>query len=144
MIRLLDVNVLIALAWPNHVHHAAAHAWFASVSGEGWATCSITEVGFVRVSANAAAIPTAVSPIEAGKVLGAMTALPGHTFWPDATRLIQSDAIPLSYVTGHRQVTDAHLIALGDAHGGRVATFDRRMLTLGGDQTARVELVPLG
>ena len=36
MVYLLDVNVLIALAWPNHVHHAAAHTWsrFASASLE--------------------------------------------------------------------------------------------------------------
>ena len=31
---LLDTNVLLALAWPNHQHHAQAHAWFAA---HGWA-----------------------------------------------------------------------------------------------------------
>jgi predicted nucleic acid-binding protein len=30
MSSLLDVNVLLALAWPNHVHHAASRTWFAS------------------------------------------------------------------------------------------------------------------
>ena len=39
MTALLDVNVLIALAWPNHVHHVAARAWFEEHREEGWATC---------------------------------------------------------------------------------------------------------
>jgi len=42
--------VLIALAWPNHVHHERAQAWFSSSRDQGWATCPVTESGFVRVS----------------------------------------------------------------------------------------------
>ena len=49
MIALPDVNVLIALAWPNHVHHDAARSWFAESRATGWATCPVTEAGFVRV-----------------------------------------------------------------------------------------------
>ncbi len=37
---LLDVNVLVALAWPNHAHHGAAIAWFTQVCKEGLATCA--------------------------------------------------------------------------------------------------------
>jgi len=47
-VSLLDVNVLLALAWPNHVHHPAAHRWFAENHREGWATCPLTQMGFVR------------------------------------------------------------------------------------------------
>lgn len=39
---LLDINVLLALAWPSHQHHAAAHGWFARESRHGWATCAFT------------------------------------------------------------------------------------------------------
>ena len=39
MIQLLDLNLLIALAWPSHVHHPQAHAWFADRAPSGWATC---------------------------------------------------------------------------------------------------------
>ena len=56
MVGLFDVNVLVALAWPNHVHHARALDWFREHSPLGWATCSITETGFVRVSSNRAAV----------------------------------------------------------------------------------------
>ena len=39
MTALLDVNVLMALAWPNHVHHAPARSWFNARRKSGWATC---------------------------------------------------------------------------------------------------------
>ena len=68
---LLDVNVLIALAWPNHAHHGAAHRWFDDAGRAGWATTPFTESGFVRVSSNRAAIPTATSPALALELLTA-------------------------------------------------------------------------
>ena len=42
---LLDVNVLIALFDETHVHHEAAHDWFADNRAAGWATCAITRTG---------------------------------------------------------------------------------------------------
>ena len=56
MITLPDVNVLIALAWPNHVHHDPARSWFAANLNTGWATCPLTEAGFVRLSCNRLAV----------------------------------------------------------------------------------------
>lgn len=49
-VYLLDANVLLALAWPNHLHHAAAHLWFAKNHKSGWATCPLTQLAFVRLS----------------------------------------------------------------------------------------------
>jgi uncharacterized protein len=37
--HLLDVNVLVALLDPAHLHHDAAHAWFEVKREGGWATC---------------------------------------------------------------------------------------------------------
>jgi predicted nucleic acid-binding protein len=51
-IALLDVNVLVAFFDPDHVHHDLAHDWFAGQRRSGWATCAITESGFVRVISN--------------------------------------------------------------------------------------------
>jgi len=48
-VHLLDVNVLIALGWPNHKHHASAHRWFSSIAAGGWATCPLTQCAFVRI-----------------------------------------------------------------------------------------------
>ena len=78
MTYLLDVNVLIALAWPNHVHHAGATRWFAEVHEAGWATTPTTESGFVRISSNARVFPEGVTPGQAAEVLGRYCALPGH------------------------------------------------------------------
>lgn len=69
-VGLLDINVLIALAWPAHVHHAPAHDWFLRHHHHGWATCPLTQLRFVRISSNPRIILEAVSPRQALKVLG--------------------------------------------------------------------------
>lgn len=129
MIALLDVNVLVALAWPNHVHHVAAHAWLASWN-DRWATTAITEAGFVRVSSSALATSSAVRPVDAISVLGRIRGRPDHDFWADAVEGVVGDAVAPERVLGHRQVTDAHLVALAIAHRGTVATFDAGMGSL--------------
>lgn len=125
MIPLLDVNVLIALAWPNHVHHGAATAWFAEKSASGWATCPLTESGFIRISSNRGVIPTAQTPGDAIAVLRALRAQGRWQFWTDDVSLTDAVEIDMSRVIGHRQVTDAHLLVLAIRNNGRLATFDR-------------------
>ena len=125
MVSLLDVNTLIALAWPNHVHHEAAHEWFKEHHAAGWATCSLTASGFVRVSSNPRATPEARTPSEAIPLLRKIVALPGHVLWPDSTSLARSEDLPLERLSGYRQVTDAHLLLLAIDMGGRLVTFDR-------------------
>jgi predicted nucleic acid-binding protein len=63
--RLLDLNVLIALAWPSHVHHAVAQTWFGRNRRQGWATYPMTQTGFLRISSNPKFIDGAVTPGEA-------------------------------------------------------------------------------
>jgi uncharacterized protein len=138
---LLDVNVLVALAWPNHVHHSAAHAWFDQVGRAGFATCSVTQSGFVRVSSNRRAIPDARTPREAREILRRITDLPGHVFWPDDTEIASSEHIAWERLGSHAQVTDAHLLALALRHGGRLATFDRALADLAPEGTAEHALV---
>jgi hypothetical protein len=46
---LLDINVLIALAWCNHIHHEDARRWFARKGAAGFRTCPISQTGFVRI-----------------------------------------------------------------------------------------------
>ena len=124
-VALLDVNVLVALAWPNHVHHEVAHAWFGANRRHGWATCPVTESGFVRVSSNSHVIPEARTPREAIHLLRQIVALRGHVFWSDDTSLAHSRFVAVERIVGHGQVTDAHLLALALRRGGRLATFDR-------------------
>ena len=130
MIGLPDVNVLVALAWPNHVHHDRAVAWFREHSARGWATCPATQTGFVRVSSNPRAIPDACMPQDAIALLQRYVALPGHHFWPDDIALADSPAIARDKLIGYRQITDAHLLALAIVRGGRLVTFDRGIVEL--------------
>jgi toxin-antitoxin system PIN domain toxin len=119
------VNVLVALAWPNHVHHEAAHRWFAGLKPrQGWATCPLTQSGFVRISSNSRVVPEARSPREAIELLGRIIALPGHHFWTDTVSIVSSPHVARQRLVGHGQVTDAHLLAVALTNGGALATFD--------------------
>ncbi len=125
MIALLDVNVLVALAWPNHIHHEMALHWFEKHRPSGWATCPLTQSGFVRVSSNKQVIPEAKTPAEALLLLRRITELEKHVFWMDDINLAHSDLIAPEKLIGHRQVTNAHFVALAIRHKGQLATFDR-------------------
>ncbi len=124
MIRLLDVNVLIALTWPNHVHHDAAKSWFARVRGNGWATCPLTEAGFVRVSCNPSAVRQSVPPSAAIALLGRLRRLESHTFWAMERSITTLPPGILSRIQGYRQITDAVLVGLAAQYGGQLATLD--------------------
>jgi toxin-antitoxin system PIN domain toxin len=118
---LLDVNVLLALAWPNHQHHAAAHRWFRGEARHGWATCSLTQLAFIRLSANLAYTVEAVSPSAAAALLHRYCEHPRHQFWESPPA---ADPGLYQRALGHQQVNDAWLIALARQRGGRLVTFD--------------------
>ena len=128
-VGLLDVNVLIALAWPSHVHHARAHEWFSHHAGQGWATCPLTELAFVRISSTPKIIPEAVLPQQAIEVLRQMVAHERHVFWPDDLP-VDHRHIPVGHVLGHRQLTDAYLLGLAIRKGGKLVTFDASVSAL--------------
>jgi toxin-antitoxin system PIN domain toxin len=121
---LLDINVLLALAWPNHQHHALAHRWFARESRHGWATCALTQLGFIRLSSNPAYTPSAVSPSEAAGLLEQWVRHPRHSFWESSAA---SRVGIYERALGHQQVNDAWLVDLARQSGGRVVTFDGRI-----------------
>ncbi len=100
--HLLDLNVLVALAWPQHVHHRRAHTWFAARRGD-WMTSPVTESGFVRLSTNPTVVTERISMADALALLAAMRAVPGHQFLPDASSLAQP-AVSLAAMATTRQV----------------------------------------
>lgn len=129
MTYLLDVNVLIALIDPAHVGHDAAHAWFAEAGAPGWATCPITENGVLRIVGNPKYPNSPGSPAACAPILARLVGLPGHVFWPDAISLVANDEVDAAQITTPGQVTDAYLLALAVKMGGKLATFDRRLVT---------------
>lgn len=118
---LLDVNALVALAWDSHVHHATMREWFSSNRKDGWATCPVTESGFVRVSSNPKVMPHPIAVQTAIGVLAALRSIDGHVFLSDDVSLTDGD---LPHLVGHRQVTDAHLLTLARRHQVNLVTFD--------------------
>ena len=142
MTPLLDVNVLVALAWPTHVHHGAAVDWFTSRQGAPWATTPVVQLGFIRVSSNRRILPDARSPHEAASVMRALASVEGHVFWIDDVDPSQALSSGPERLTGYRQVTDAHLIALAERHDGCVATFDKAMALLADDAQRVLVLNP--
>ena len=139
MTHLLDVNLLIALAWPSHVHHGVAHRWFQRTGKRDWATCPLTQAAFVRISSNPRFIDGAVTPAEAVDFLTAMTSISGHSFWSDHPPLTAAGIVSWQFVTDHQQVTDAYLIGLCRMHQGRLATLDRGVSALVPDPAERAE-----
>lgn len=125
MVYLLDVNVLLALTDPMHIHHEAAHNWFSASGGREWATCPLTENGFVRIASH----PNYPNrPGEVGAVLDILAQLrraPGHYFWADGISIL--DALVTGTLITHAQITDVYLLALAAGHQGRLATLDRRI-----------------
>jgi hypothetical protein len=129
-VALLDVNVLLALAWPNHQHHASAHEWFARENRHGWATCALTQLSFVRLSSNPAYTPAAVTPSEAGQLLRKLAAHRTHRYW---ATMPQPERAMFAHALGHRQVQDAYMVHLAEQQRGRLVTFDRRVIVHAAD-----------
>lgn len=115
---LLDANALIALVVADHEHHKAAARWAARV--DGFALCPIVEGALVRFL-----VRIGESTATTAAVLSGLYASPRCVFWPDS---ISYAAVPLGHVVGHRQVTDAYLVALAASQGARLATFDAALV----------------
>jgi predicted nucleic acid-binding protein len=73
----------------------------------------------------------------AASLLSQFTEHPGHSFWPDDISVLDGSRFDLVRLATSNQVTDGYLLALAVAHGGKLATFDRRLIpdfVLGGAQ----------
>ncbi|MGH9114545.1 MAG: TA system VapC family ribonuclease toxin [Acidimicrobiales bacterium] len=124
MRALLDINVLLALFDSDHVEHRRAHRWLDREIASGWASCPITENGFVRIISQPR-YPSPVPPARAIGLLAGACVPDHHQFWPCDISVVDDAAIDGRRLHGPRQVTDAYLLALALAHGGRFVTFDR-------------------
>ena len=120
---LLDVNALVALGIYHHKFHDRVNAWITSQDGAQWLTCSITELGFVRVSAQTPdygfTVQQAQTLLLSLKVSGKLAL----TFLPDGN--------DISYLPGWvktpKQTTDGHLLQLASTNDAVLATLDERI-----------------
>ena len=126
---LLDVNVLIALLDPAHVHHDPAHEWFGAHGHKAWATCPLTENGVLRIVGHARYPNSPGTPSAVLALMAPLRTLPGHVFWPDDISLMDAARIDATRLLSSAQVTDSYLLALACAHDGQLASFNRRLVT---------------
>jgi len=140
---LLDVNVLVAMAWPYHVAHEKVQAWLSQHAHEGWATCPLTQTAFVRILSNPSASLYAPTPSDALKLLQANLGHPAHKFWPDEIGFVEALKPLTERLTGHQQVTDAYLLGLAIHKNGKFATMDRAILSLVPEEGRQSEFIEL-
>ncbi len=69
------------------------------------------------------------TPAEVAQLMKGLRALPGYVFWPDKISLQDTEMIDTERLLSSGQVTDSYLLALACAHKGRLATFDRRLVS---------------
>lgn len=121
---LLDVNVLIALLDDAHVFSRRANDWL-DAAPRRIATSPMVENGVIRImSAPAYSATLRTSPEQVADGLKALAQGLDHAFWPDAVSMLDEAVVDFTRLHGHRQITDAYLLALAVRHGGVLATFD--------------------
>ena len=123
---LLDVNALMALAWPNHQHHRAVVARLDRRPAPEWATCALTQLGLVRLSSNPAVVGVRRTPAQALDLLGRLVADPRHCYLTPLPALPEV-ARQFQHLLGHQQVTDAYLLAVAAELDAVLLTLDRRL-----------------
>ena len=143
MIRrdLLDLNVLIALTDPEHIHRQKVERWFLSTGKDDWGVCPLTEAGFVRVTTNPLMKLGTLG--RAIAILQSLRAHPGYHYWPitDAESWVAVTARFASRITGHHQITDAYLLGLAIKEDGLLVTFDRGLKYMAGAEFSRNILI---
>jgi uncharacterized protein len=123
MMYLLDVNALVALGFANHEFHDRVGAWVRKLSNLKLATCSITELGFLRVLAQAPAYGLTVAQARTLLLRMKRADIFQFQFLVDDH---DSSLLP-TWVKTPKQITDGHLAELARANGGALATLDGRI-----------------
>lgn len=127
MRALLDINVLLALLDRDHIHHQRARSWLSGEIDQGWASCAITQNGFVRIISQPR-YPSPVSPSHAIDILARASQTQYHQFWPCTASILDAETIDRPRLHSSRQITDAYLLALAVENDGRFVTFDRSIV----------------
>lgn len=124
MTYLLDVNALLALGLESHVFHSRVALWLRNLSSaknHEMATCSITELGFVRVLSQ---VPNYRCSVPDARVL--LSRVKGRSIVKFRFMADDQDLSELPrWVKGPKHLTDGHLVQLAAANTASLATLDR-------------------
>jgi predicted nucleic acid-binding protein len=121
---LLDVNALVALGVRQHALFERVVAWVQTLnpSKDEFATCAVTELGFIRVLTQTGA-PYALSISEAKSALQRLKAS-GEISFTFVVDDQDGSKLP-AWVKTSRQTTDGHLAQLAKSKAALLATLDR-------------------
>lgn len=131
---LLDTNVLIPLLWPKHTEQAKVRAWFTKNAAKSFATCSLTQAGFLRITSSPAITGERFALRDAHELLLDFLNWPGHTFWPTTVSYFEATAPFERRIHGPKRITDGYLLGIARHHGGKLATMDRAVKSLAGPE----------
>jgi toxin-antitoxin system PIN domain toxin len=124
---LLDINLIIALMDPDHVFHQKAHDWWGE-QGKPWASCPLTENGFIRITSSAAYSPgQPATVLEMTSRFAAFASNSDHEFWPDAFSITDPTLFDRSLILSSKYLTDLYLLKMASKNDGCLATFDRNI-----------------
>lgn len=141
---LLDVNALIALIWEDHQFHDTMFDWFDRNAKRGWASCAITQSGFVRVMSQPALVKPARTVADLAAALEQNLAHPKHRLLALDFDFAEVLARCSGGVVGHRQVSDAYLLTAAMRAGMKLLTFDsgvRSLLASDEERAAHIEVL---
>jgi toxin-antitoxin system PIN domain toxin len=135
------VNCLLALAWPNHQFHAPVVARLERRPLTRWATCALTQLGFVRLSSDPTIVGLRQTPAEVLALLGELARDARHMYL-EALPPLPRVASHFRRLLGHQQVTDAYLVAIAESHEATLLTLDRRIVLPGASRHPVEVVVP--
>jgi toxin-antitoxin system PIN domain toxin len=138
---LLDVNILLSLAWEDLENNSKVRRWFLETGQHSFATCPLVQAGFVRISASPRVLPKPASMRNALEVLTLLTQGTGHVFWPLDIPMREATVFCADKLFGPNQLTDAYLLGLAIAKDGILVTLDRGIIQLAGSSFAGHVLV---
>lgn len=122
--NLLDVNVLLALLWSSHPDFEVADKWFHANAKTGWATCALTQAGFIRISAQKSFRHSDRPIADIADGLDKATAGSSHRFLKIDFPFKTVRETCTGGVVGHRQITDAYLLTLAIKNKAKFISLD--------------------
>jgi hypothetical protein len=136
-----DVNTLLALLDPMHVHHEAAHLWYATQSPLRIMLCSHVENGVIRVASQPKYPNCLGTAARVREALGNFARQVKAESCDKEVSLLDDGVLLKPELLTPSRVTDLYLLALASANGIRLATFDQRIpahAIAGGEETLEI------
>ena len=139
MRSLFDASFLIALIDQDHNYYDEAIAWFVEHSGDGWASCCLTENAAVRILSNPNYSKVKrFTPLQISDTINRFIKATDHEFWPSDISITDTSIFSHDRILGPKQVTDIYLLAMAAERIGCLVSYDQR-ISLDAVRNARPE-----